>query len=164
MSSQLVTNGTVDKLVAAFCQSVEQTYETMVFLKVTCGAPVVKASHFPSGGISGTIGLTGDNFSGRLSLVFERPVAEQTFRSMMMAPSDSPVDENELKDVVGELSNMAAGGAKANLQQLGLNYVISIPTVVVGDNHSLESPRGCETIVVPVALGDSQFFMELSVA
>ncbi|MEI6808229.1 MAG: chemotaxis protein CheX [bacterium] len=164
MSSQTTLNGTTAKLLAAFCKSAEQVYETMVFTKVTCGLPLIKKEHFPCGAISGTIGITSSLFAGRLSLVFSQETAEKSFRSMMMMGDTDPVNESEMKDAVGELANMVAGGAKADLQAQGIDYVISLPTVVVGKDHCLESPKGCETMVIPAKIGDGEFFVEFAIS
>ncbi len=122
-----------------------------------------KHDHFPSGAISGTIGLTGDHINGRMTLIFPKHTAEQAFRGMIMMGPDDPVDEAELKDAIGELANMTAGGAKAALQQDNVNFVISLPAMVVGTDHHLESPKGCATTVIPVSLGDAVFHMELAI-
>jgi CheY-specific phosphatase CheX len=58
---------------------------------------------------------------------------------------------------------MVAGGAKALLQSQGIEFVISLPTVAVGHEHRLESPKGCSTVVIPLRLPDGDIYMELSV-
>lgn len=156
-------NDKIKILLAAFKASLEQTFETMVFMQALCTEPQVKHDHFPSGAVSGTIGVTGEHFQGRLSLIFTQAIAERAFRSMMMMGAEDPVNESELKDAIGELANMTAGGAKAQLQQQGYDFVISLPTVVMGLNHHLESPKGCETLVLPVNIGNDVFHMEVAI-
>ncbi len=153
----------LDKMLPAFTKSLADAFETMVFINAACGEPLSKHDHFPSGAISATIALTGEDISGRLTLIFSTQVAEQAFRGMMMMAPDDRVDESELKDAIGELANMTAGGAKAALQQESIDFMISLPAVVVGADHHLESPKGCATSVLPVSMGDSTFFLELAV-
>ncbi len=164
MSDKISGNDGMKALLAEFQRSAEDAFQTMVFTAITCGVPQPKQPGFPVGAISGTIGITGTKFCGRLSLVFSTPIAEKFFRSMMMMDDTSPVNESEMKDAVGELANMVAGGAKARLQQNGMDFVISLPTVVTGKDHSLESPAGCTTMVVPITLFDGKFDMEFAMS
>lgn len=81
----------------------------------------------------------------------------------MMMSEDEPNDDGELKDMVGELANMVAGGAKAALQGQGIHFVIGLPTVVVGENHYLNSPEIAASRVVEMTIDAGTFYMELAV-
>jgi chemotaxis protein CheX len=163
MENSVSAGDKLNKVLPAFKNSLSEAFETMVFTKAVCGDSVSKHGHFPTGAISGTIGLTGEHVNGRMTLIFPTNAAEQAFRGMMMMGPDDPVDEAELKDAIGELANMTAGGAKAVLQQENVNFLISLPAVVVGMDHHLDSPKGCASIVIPVALDDKLFHMELAI-
>ena len=152
----------VTKLLPAFLESTVSTFETMVFIPVIADKPEEKNKGKPTGFISSTIGLSGDDQSGNLSLVFPMDLAKTIFRSMMGMQEDDNVAENELNDVVGELANMVAGGAKSRLQEIGINFKIGLPTVVVGENHYLEPPREAHTVVVPMNTAKGLFYLELS--
>ena len=152
----------VEKVLPPFVESVRQTFETMVFMPVTFGEKMPKGKGTPTGSISGTISLNGDDQNGLLSLIFPMPLAKSIFRAMMgMQESDAVADE-EVNDVVGELSNMVAGGAKSRLQEMGINFKIGLPTVVVGENHYLEPPKDTQNIVVVVKAEKGDFYLELS--
>lgn len=152
-------------LLPAFLEGVKEVFETMVFMPVTIGEPTQKVKGFPTGFISGTISLNADDLSGNLSLVFGLPLATKIFRSMMGMDESTPVNQQEINDVVGELANMTAGGAKSRLQEKEVHFKIGLPTVVVGENHYLEPPKEVQTMVVPVTVNSNQeiFYIELSV-
>ena len=158
-------------MMLAICKSIANTFEQMVFVPVTVGEPVPKTEGNPTGCISGTIGLTGTHNSSpaelraKLSLIFSEELAIKIFRSMMMMDESTPVEMTELRDVVGELTNMTAGGAKTLLSNDGFKLSLSLPTVAVGHDHYLGAPSGIAySMVVPVAFNDSTFYIELSVS
>lgn len=157
-----------NKLLPAFIESTRQAFETMVFLPTTAGEPQFESELRPQGDISGTIGvtgniaLTGDNLRGNLSLIFPDGMAVNLFRSMTMMEPNDPVNDQEVVDAVGELANMCAGGAKAAMQAIGLNFMISLPSVVSGHAHSLARMAGCTTCLVPLRNAQGEFHMEVS--
>jgi len=60
------------------------------------------------------------------------------------------------------LANIVAGRAKKDLSEDGLSFHISIPTVVVGKNHSLGHKVDIPAVVVPFNIGKNTFTMEVS--
>jgi chemotaxis protein CheX len=156
------------KLLPAFVESTRQAFETMVFLPTVASAPLFDPEEMPRGDISGSIGvtgsiaLTGDNLRGNLSLIFPDGMATNLFRAMTMMGPDDPVNPQEVIDAVGELANMCAGGAKAGMQEIGLNFMISLPSVVSGSQHSLARMAGCSTCLVPMRNDQGEFHMEIS--
>ena len=158
-------------MMKAVCKSIANTFEQMVFVPVTVGEPVDKTEGNPTGCISGTIGLTGAHNSSpvelrsKLSLIFSEELAMKIFRGMMMMDESTPVEMPELRDVVGELTNMTAGGAKTLLSNDGFKLSLSLPTVAVGHDHYLGAPSGIAySKVIPVAFNDSTFYIELSIS
>lgn len=166
-----VQSGNVSALVMdAFCQSLADTFSQMVFIPVTLEDPISKREGSPTGCLSGTIGLSGTYNDGEtelrtaLALIFRKELALRVFRSMMMMEDGMDVEITELRDVVGELTNMTAGGGKSRLAEHGFRLSLSLPTVVVGENHYLgDSSKEAVTQVVPVTIDEDQFHMEVSV-
>ena len=150
-------------LLDALCTSATSAFETMVFKAAKADKPFLRTGTLPPGSISGTISLTGDNVMGSVSLIFNQDIIEKLFRSMMMMGDTDPVDMGELKDAVGELTNMVAGGAKSQLQGKGIEFNIGLPTVVVGENHYLELPHDATSYIVPMTTDAGAFNMISSI-
>jgi chemotaxis protein CheX len=157
-----------EKLLPAFQESTRRAFETMAFVATTFGEPVFNQAQTPLGDVSGTIGvsgsvaLTGDTLCGNLSLVFTESIAQAIFRSMMMMGKDDPVSQQEIVDAVGELANMSAGGAKAAMQDIGINFLISLPSVVIGHNHCLSRSANSVTVLIPMIITQGTFYMEMN--
>lgn len=158
-----------EKLVPAFINSTLAAFETMAFLPTEADESQMTLNDQPRGNVSGTIGisgniaLTGDELCGNLSLIFPDGIADDIFRSMMMMEPGDEVEPQEVVDAVGELSNMAAGGAKAAMQDIGLHFMISLPSVVTGKDHTLAKPAsGSMNCVVPMKNEKGTFYLDIS--
>ena len=156
-------------LVSSCLKSLENTFSSMVMMNVTAGAYQDKKNGNPLGCISGSIGIsgthaqTGKELRAQLSLVFPEMLAHKIFRNMMMMGEDDPVEQEEVNDVVGELSNMTAGGAKTLMSEQEFQLSISLPTIAVGHDHYLSSPSGSTiSIVIPIHVDTDTFFVEIS--
>ena len=68
----------------------------------------------------------------------------------------------DIKETVGELTNMISGQSRANLSQMGINLQASIPTIILGDNHTIEHMRKCTIITTPFSTPNGEFFVEFS--
>jgi chemotaxis protein CheX len=55
--------------------------------------------------------------------------------------------DDDVLDAVGELANMVAGQAKAELEEYELN--VSLPNVIIGEGHEICFPSDITTIAVP---------------
>ncbi len=154
---------TIGELAPVFVDSVSEVFETMVFMPVTSGETTSKRKQWPTGGIAGTVTLTDEKMSINLTLIFGTSLAKSIFKAMMgMEDDDSLVDSNEVSDVVGELANMAAGGAKTRLQNQGFSFKLGLPSVVVGDNIHLDPPADAQSAVAPIQTEGGEFYIELS--
>ncbi len=156
-------------LVKNCLQSLENTFSSMVMMDITAGAHQHKKNGNPLGCISGSIGISGTHtpsgkeLRAQLSLIFPEPLAHKIFRRMMMMGDEDPVQQEEVNDVVGELSNMAAGGAKTLMSEKDFQLSISLPTIAVGHDHYLSTPSGSTlSIVIPVHIQEESFFVEIS--
>jgi CheY-specific phosphatase CheX len=78
-------------------------------------------------GIAGAIGLSG-KVSGIVYTAFSDDLARMVAGKIM----GGEAGEQEMCDVVGELTNMITGNLKSRLCDMGFNCSLSIPSVVAG--------------------------------
>jgi len=106
--------------------------------------PYVKNASQPEHGVSGVIGLSGKT-RGTVVLGLSR---EATLNAAEALLEERPPEINgEVTDAVGELANIIAGGAKAQLEHLQLS--VSLPTVITGKHHCVEFPSKVTPIRIP---------------
>jgi chemotaxis protein CheX len=116
-----------------------------------------KRDRQPTQDVSGIIEITGP-VTGVVVLGVSRSAAIRATEVLLNEKVDSV---NELvRDAVGELTNMIAGNAKAELDSMQLR--VGLPWVVVGRHHTLPVPRGVSSFDIlfhsawgPVVVGVS---------
>ncbi|RMG87876.1 MAG: chemotaxis protein CheX [Candidatus Dadabacteria bacterium] len=132
--------------------------KTMAGIEPQRGQPRLKGADEGSFDISGLVGLSGQ-LQGYVALSFRESAALYVVSRFL----GEPVADlgGQVRDGVGELANIVAGGAKRVLADQGYDLKISIPTVVVGRDHVVSRPRGVPCIVIPFETQGGPFQVEL---
>lgn len=80
----------------------------------------------------------------------------------MMMQEDSGLND-EVRNAVGEITNMISDDARRQLTDLGLKFEAGIPAVIVGKHHEISHlPDGSPCIVTPFKCDGLEFFVEAS--
>lgn len=127
-----------------FITSLMNTFETMLSCPLTRGQIFLKSDTTKLHDVSGIIGLSGEA-QGTIVLSLEKSVALQATSTLLMC--ETLEIDTEVVDAVGELTNMVAGGAKAQLTEYHLS--ISLPGVIKGAGHEVCFPSDVTPICVP---------------
>jgi chemotaxis protein CheX len=147
------------ELINPFLKATMSTFQTMVNTNPTPSAPFVKAEPSLAHDVSGIIGLSG-GAKGAVIISFPTKTALSTV-SAFIGLNVTSVDA-DVTDAVGELANIIAGAAKADLS--GLNVTISLPSVVIGQNHKVTTPKDIPSIVIPFTCTHGEFVVEVCIA
>ena len=134
------------KYINPFLSGTVNVLKTMAFVNIQPGKPFLKKDHVACGDVSGIIGLTGQA-TGSLSVTFNFELIQLIMRNML----GEEVTEvtNDVRDAVGELTNMISGDARRMLQQEGLSLSAAIPTIVAGKDHTIKHVVNGPIIVIP---------------
>ncbi|MDF1552892.1 MAG: chemotaxis protein CheX [Deferrisomatales bacterium] len=138
-----------------------QALEMMAAVRPERGAPFVKTGRAARGDVSGIIGLAGEA-TGSVAVTFPGTLARRIYANLVGEEAGGITEE--VCDAIGELANMIAGGAKAELSQQGCNFQIAIPTIVVGKGHTIDHKGPGPCLVVPFTLDGEEFWLEVSLA
>ena len=134
------------KYINPFLEATINVLKTMAFVEVRPSKPYLKKDQVATGDVSGIIGLTGAA-TGSLSVTFNFSLV-QNIMSNMLGEEVTEVT-NDVRDAVGELTNMISGDARRLLQQQGLSLSAAIPTIVAGHNHTIKHVVQGPIIVIP---------------
>ena len=76
---------------------------------------------------------------------------------------DTEFDEvdADVKDAMGEVANMLAGGLKSRFLDDNLDVTLAIPTTVMGKGYSISSPKRSNRLVIPFEMVQGQFFVDM---
>lgn len=132
-----------------FIRSTTVTFDTMLGCTIKRDKLCMADQDHQEYEVSGIIGLSG-RAQGSVVVSLSRSVALQAAAAMlMMDPSDFDGLTDDVVDAVGELANMVAGSAKAELEEYQLS--ISLPNVVIGHPPDIRFPSEIKPIVVTFA-------------
>lgn len=147
------------KYINPFLTATVNVIKTMAFLELIPGKPSLKKDALAKGDVSGIIGLTGDA-SGSLSVSFSLGLIKEIMKNML-GEEISEVTE-DVRDAVGEMTNMICGDARRALQGDGLNLSAAIPTIVSGEGHTISHAVAGPVIVIPFKAAGGSAVVEVS--
>lgn len=127
-----------------FIASLGTVFRTMLQCEVKRGSVHLKDRCSPNYPISGVIGLSGLAV-GTVVLSMSEQVAKKAASTMLMA--DCQEINADVLDAVGELTNMVAGRAKSQLEELQLS--VSLPNIITGQDHEVRFPSNVIPLCVP---------------
>lgn len=118
-----------------FISALINTFHTMLSCEARRGHLAVKQDSRAAHEVSGVIGLSG-RAVGTVVVSFSTQVALKAASTMLMLEA-TKIDDDVL-DAVGELTNMVAGAAKAELEEYEM--MVSLPNVITGPAHEVHFP------------------------
>ncbi len=149
------------KYINPFLSATINVIKTMAFVEAKPGKPYLKENSTASGDVSGIIGLTGDN-EGTLSITFSQSCIEAILTNMLGEKVSGINDE--VRDAVGEITNMISGDARRVLDDEGLKLSAAIPTVISGAHHVISHISSGPTIAIPFDTEHGPFTVEVCFA
>ncbi len=149
-------------MVNPFISATKEVFEVMSGIHVKRKALFLKKDYKIFGEISGIMGLTGDA-SGSIAISFSYDLAKKVI-SIILDMEVAEIEENDVKDGIGEILNMIAGQTKAILAGTKYRFKLSIPAVVAGYGYEIYHPEDAPCIVVIFEALDMQFALQVSLA
>ncbi|WP_299270280.1 chemotaxis protein CheX [uncultured Psychrosphaera sp.] len=148
------------KFINPFLTSLMNVLETMAMTKLVPGKPSLKKEQIARGDVSGLMGMVGPQTKGSLSITFEASLAISIMEKMLGERPDS-INE-DVTDMVGEITNMVTGGAKNILSDNGYEFDMATPMVVSGEGHTINHKCEASTLIIPFDSENGKAFIEVS--
>jgi chemotaxis protein CheX len=118
-------------------------FETMLDCLPTRTGLRLRASDDPRHEVSAVIGISG-KAAGTIVVNLSQRAACEVLRRMVGVETTEVT--RDVCDAVGELTNMIAGSAKAQLAKYELS--ISLPNVISGSDHTVHFPSDVQPMVI----------------
>ena len=147
------------KIINPFLIAAVNVMKTMANVEPIPGKPFVKDENTAMGDVSAIIGITGVA-EGSMALTFSEPCIVGLASSLM---GETFTDLNdEVKDSVGELTNMICGDARRRLSEIGIILQAGIPTVVAGKSHKITHISNGPRLAIPFQTQWGSFIVEVA--
>ena len=143
-----------------FLSSLLNVMSTMAQMELTPEKPRLKKDEIAMGDVSGLIGMVSEQTKGSLSITFDGSLAIATMKGMV---GEGPDEINEeITDLVGEITNMVTGGAKRMLSEKGFEFDMATPMVVSGANHTIHHKAEGPIVLIPLNSPNGKAYIEFS--
>ncbi|MBI5590617.1 MAG: chemotaxis protein CheX [Deltaproteobacteria bacterium] len=121
-----------------FCtNSIRSVFHTMLSMEVSV-AETDPSMELSGSKVVGCVGFAGD-VVGNICVHVPKQFARVMTAAMLGMEVDEVEDDEEINDVIGEVSNMVGGDMKSKLCDAGFPCVLSIPNVTSGSDFKIES-------------------------
>lgn len=126
-----------------------EVFSTMLALPALPVAEPLPGS--PQECLSGTVGFAGKSVTGAVYLHVPASFAGHITATMLgMPPGEVPGDA-DVNDVIGEVTNMLAGGLKSWLCDAGAACALSTPAIIRGSSFRIFASHGVSQVQFPFA-------------
>lgn len=139
-------------------ETTEEIFNTMIFLDVSANAPLEQSRQALGCHVSAMIGLTG-GFSAMLGIHCPEAVG-LAISGAMLGMEIEEIDA-DVKDALGEIANMLAGGLKERFSAEEIDLELAIPTAVSGKSYTIASSTKSNRVIIPFNIEQGQFFIEM---
>ena len=112
-------------------------FDTMLAMPATL-ATKAALPHFAEL-VTGSVGIAGDHVTGAVYLHLSASQAHGIAAAMLGLPPEEAIGENDVNDVVGEVTNMLTGGLKSWLCDSGCTCAVSTPAIIRGAAFEVEA-------------------------
>ncbi len=123
-------------LKSCLVNAIAEVFDTMLSMEVEAGKS--NPENISDSRIVGTVGFAG-KVMGCVNLHVGEEFAENITAAMLGMEPDEIESDEEIFDVIGELSNMVGGDLKSRLCDAGLECQLSIPSTTSGSDFKIES-------------------------
>ena len=156
--SQL-TSFTEEQIAGYVIDATKEVFSTMVMMEVVDEFPLKEPVSRFKCSITGMVGFAG-TYSGVISIHCPVALALQITSNMLGIDCDEVNDD--LNDAIGEIANMLGGSVKQVLSKGGLDVKLSIPTVISGEDYTVNSLSDNDCVVVPFTIENHTLLVGLT--
>jgi chemotaxis protein CheX len=112
----------------------------------------------PHGEMLAMVGMAGA-LCGVTTIRCSKGIAEKL--AIAMLGGDAESNPSMARDALGELCNMVAGNFKAKISNLADTCMLSVPTVIAGDNYSMEVSEPSDGVTVALQMDGQPIWVAL---
>jgi chemotaxis protein CheX len=149
-----------EELLKQLTRDVEEVFSTMVGMEdlLHLPFPIAPETHFEDC-ITAMIGFAGV-YSGLVSLHTPKKLALAFTSSMLGMEVDDLNDD--VRDALGEITNMIAGSFKQHISRGGADIRLSTPSIVSGENYFISAGNNLDTLTLRFASEEEWFIVSIA--
>lgn len=131
----------------ALLEGAKEVFETMIFMEIE--EPSEPDRQIEGDSLLGSITFK-NSIEGCLAVRCSVPCAKTIAANMLGIDTPEEVSEEDVCDALGEVTNIVMGSVKSRLQTDGNELLVSIPTVIHGQNLASNLGNRANKVLVKV--------------
>jgi len=143
-----------------FIASLKNVIGTMAAIELHSQKPAKKTDERARGEVSGIIGMIGPQVKGSMAITFDAKLAKNIMKNML--GEETQAIDDEVRDMVGEMTNMICGGAKNALAEQNYQFEMATPVIVSGANHTIQHKVDGPKIILTFTSDKGNAYLEIS--
>lgn len=147
-----------NRLPEVISEATAEIFATMIFMDIAPKEPLLDKTDRMESNVTSMIGLAGD-LRGILAIHCPGEVA-RAITGAMLGMDIEKLNE-DVKDAIGEIANMVAGGLKIALGEEERDLELAIPTTAFGKSIRLSGIVGAQRFIMPFTTDKGDFGIEL---
>ena len=147
------------KMINPFLAAAMHVLKTMAQVDAKPGKPFLKKDDVAIGDVSAIIGITGAA-QRSMALIFTEQCIKDIASNLLGVPFTEL--NHEVRDAVGELTNVICGDARRRLAEDGFVLQAGIPTIVSGKGHAITHIANGPRLAVPFETSQGSFMVEVA--
>jgi chemotaxis protein CheX len=156
--SQPITTSAVQEF---FVRHLADVFSTMLSMPVV---PLAKpAPDDAKERVSGSVGFVGETVTGSVYLHLPSSFAAEITRAMLGLPAKETPADADVNDVLGEVTNMLAGGLKSWLCDADAACALGTPAIIRGTSFHISACEGVARIQLGFASSSHQGLVEIHI-
>lgn len=129
--------------IQVFIDGIKNYFSTFTQESAQVGSPfLVSHVDVPCHDYTGIIGISGER---KGCVYFTTP--RILLRYLLMSLGEKDIDDQLLRDIVGEVANTISANAR---ESFGDGFLISVPLVIQGHPEKLQLPKNNNSFVIPI--------------
>ena len=137
----------------------KRVFNTLVLIDVQDDLPLKKPISRFHASITSMVGLAG-TYSGIVSIHCPIKLATK-FTSNMLGVEVTGISA-DVNDAMGEIANILGGDIKHVLSKRGMDINLSIPTVIYGDEYTIEFASEEHSLLIPFNTDNDHFLVGIN--
>ncbi|MDR2796076.1 MAG: chemotaxis protein CheX [Spirochaetaceae bacterium] len=146
----------MEKYIRSFIDVCKNVFKELLNAEIEAGRPYFSnQTSYPNWDISGVIGIMGD-VCGAVVISLKKRLALKL--TEILTSRKRECLDDEVVDSIGEIINIIAGNLKLDFEQ-EFRLVISLPTVICGNGHTIQWPHSNARIIcIPFKIFNGEVF------
>ncbi|MCP3891443.1 MAG: chemotaxis protein CheX [Desulfobulbaceae bacterium] len=136
----------------------QEVFSTMLMIDISSNEIIEGKKVDINSNLTSMIGL-GGGIRGVLAVHCPENVAKAITGDFLGMDVDELDDD--VKDAIGEITNMVAGNLKVSYSKVDINVELAIPTSIVGDSFHVSGIADAQRVIVPMTIKHGEFWIEL---